>query len=115
VNFSFHNPQNYFSLKSFYINRGDCTVEDNEFKEYVVDALRQIIERQDNTDANISQLRAETKADIQQLRNETKADIRQLRAEMKTDFKRMDKKIDSILEYVEHVDKEFQRHRTAEN
>jgi hypothetical protein len=27
----------------------------------------------------------------------------------------MDKKIDSILEYVEHVDKEFQRHRTAEN
>lgn len=33
---------------------------------------------------------------------------------MKTDFKRMDKKIDSILEYVEHVDKEFRSHRLAE-
>lgn len=79
-------------------------MDDKDFKGYVVDALKQIIERQDNTDANINQLRAETKADIQQLR-----------AEMKTDFKRMDKKIDSILEYVEHVDKEFRSHRMAEN
>jgi hypothetical protein len=34
---------------------------------------------------------------------------------MKTDFKRIDKKIDSILKYVERVDKEFQKHRTVEN
>lgn len=39
-------------------------MEDKEFKGYVVDALRQIIERQYNTDANINQLRAETKADL---------------------------------------------------
>lgn len=88
-------------------------MDDNEFKDYVVDALRQIIERQDNTDANISQLRAETKTDIQQLREETNVGFQQLRAEMKTDFQRMDKKIDKILEYVEYVDKEFRSYRLA--
>ncbi|KJR96004.1 MAG: hypothetical protein VR68_16650 [Peptococcaceae bacterium BRH_c4a] len=63
-------------------------MEDNQFKEYVVSTLAEILKRQE-------QMQAEIK-------------------EVKLDVKRIDKKTDSILKYVEYVDSDLQKHKKAE-
>jgi len=63
-------------------------LEDNQFKEYVVSTLAEILKRQE-------QMQAEIK-------------------EVKLDVKRIDKKTDSILKYVEYVDSDLQKHKKAE-
>ncbi|MFZ5647419.1 MAG: hypothetical protein ACOY30_07335 [Bacillota bacterium] len=63
-------------------------MEDKVFKEYVVNTLAEIINRQD-------QMQAEMK-------------------EIKSDIKRIDKKTDAILKYVEYVDTDLQKHKRAE-
>lgn len=77
-------------------------MDDKEFKGYVVDALKQIIERQDKTDVRLEQIDGR----LTMLQNEQK--------EMKNDIKRIDKKTDDILKYVEHLDIDLQKHKLAE-
>lgn len=77
-------------------------MEDNEFKEYVVSALAEIINSQDQTQADLKA----TNTSVGQLQADMK--------EIKSDISRIDKKTDAILKYVEYIDADLQRHKKAE-
>ncbi|KJR96003.1 MAG: hypothetical protein VR68_16645 [Peptococcaceae bacterium BRH_c4a] len=127
------------------VDRREVNVlEDNQFKEYVISTLAEIVKKQDQLQtgqeemrSDINQLQAgqkEMRFDINQMQagqeemrfdiNQMKPDISQMRSDisqmrsdikqLKTDIKRIDRKVDDVLIYVEHIDTDLQKHKKAE-